>query len=147
MSEKKIISINSVMTMQCQWSVGKTVDKFLESLSGGKITGVKCAGCGKVYVPPQQVCGNCFKVMEEWVELSGEGEVVNYTVAHVDVRNEPLESPKVIGMIKLDGADTTLFGVIKGTETGPGLIGKRVKAVFREKLKGSIRDVSHYEPV
>jgi uncharacterized OB-fold protein len=147
MSDKKIVSINSVMTMQCQWSVGKTVDKFLESLSGGKITGVKCSGCGMVYVPPQQVCGDCFKVMEEWVELSGEGEVANYTVAHVDVRNKPLDETKVIGMIKLDGADTTLFGEIKDADAGSGLIGKKVKAVFRDKLKGSIRDISHYEPV
>jgi uncharacterized OB-fold protein len=147
MTDKKIVSINSVMTMQCRWSVGKTVDKFLDGLAAGKITGVKCSGCGMVYVPPQQVCGDCFKVMEEWVELSGEGEVANYTVAHVDVRNKPIDEPRVIGMIKLDGTDTTLFGEIKGADAGSGLIGKKVKAVFRDKPKGSIRDISHYEPV
>lgn len=147
MSDKKIITINSITAMPCNWSVGKTLDRFLGALEKGRLTAVKCGKCGKVYAPPQQVCGDCFQEMDQWVDLSGEGEVVNYTVAHVDPRNEPLKEPKVIAMIRLDGTDTTLFGVVQGAEAGPDLIGRRVRAVFRDEPKGSIRDVSHYQAI
>ena len=145
--DKKIIAISSIAAMPCNWSVGKNIQRFLEGLADGKVTGIKCGGCGKVYVPPQQLCGDCFKVMEEWIELSGRGQVVNYTVAHVDVRNGPLKEPQIIGMIKFDGADTAVFGRIVGAKAGPELIGLKVKPAFRDERKGSIRDITHYEPV
>lgn len=147
MSEKKIISVGSITAMPCKWSVGKTLEHFLAGLQEGKLLGVKCGECGKVYVPPQQLCSKCFKEIGEWTELSGEGEVVNYTVAHVDVRNKPLDTPEVIAMVKLDGADTALYGRIKGAQAGPDMVGTKVKAVYRDERKGNIRDITHYEPV
>lgn len=143
MAEKKIISVNSITAMPCSWSVGKTLDRFLDGLVEGKIRGLRCPRCKKVYVPPRRLCDHCFQAMEEWVEVGPEGTVLNYTVAHVDFRNEPLDEPKVIGLIRLDGSDSALFGEIKGG--GGDLLGRRVRAVFREERKGVIRDISHYQ--
>lgn len=58
--------------------------KFWDGLRGGKIYGTKCKKCGKLYFPPAADCGECYSSDMEWVELSGEGEIITFT--HIIVR-------------------------------------------------------------
>lgn len=46
----------------------------------GKILGLKCKSCGAVQFPPVPVCGNCGCMDTEWVEMSGEGELVSFAL-------------------------------------------------------------------
>ncbi len=58
--------------------------KFWDGLREGKIYGTKCRRCGKLYFPPVADCGECYSSEMDWVELSGEGEIVTFT--HIIVR-------------------------------------------------------------
>lgn len=58
--------------------------KFWEGLKEGKIFAAKCKKCGKMYFPPVADCGECYSSNMDWVELSGEGEVIAFT--HIVVR-------------------------------------------------------------
>lgn len=58
--------------------------KFWDGLKEGKIYATKCKKCGKLYFPPVADCGECYSSEIEWVELSGEGELLTFT--HIIVR-------------------------------------------------------------
>jgi len=50
-----------------------------------------------------------------------------------------------IGLIRLDGADTSLMHFIGETERGALRIGLRVAAVFAEARSGSILDIAYFK--
>ncbi|MEM1584502.1 MAG: Zn-ribbon domain-containing OB-fold protein [Nitrososphaerota archaeon] len=58
--------------------------KFWDELREGKIYATKCKKCGRLYFPPVADCGECYSSEVEWVELSGEGELLTFT--HIIVR-------------------------------------------------------------
>jgi uncharacterized OB-fold protein len=145
--EKKFMEIPSILSMGCHWSVGPFMDRFYEDLASGKITGIKCPECGKVYVPPRIICGSCWKKLSDWKQVKDKGVVKNFTIAHVDIRNKELGEPQIIGLIQLEGADTCVFGEIKGVSPDNMKIDLKVKAVWAQELKGRVQDITHYEPV
>jgi uncharacterized OB-fold protein len=75
--------------------------------------------------------------------------VENFTIAHVDINKglvEKLDSPRLLAMIKLDGATVPLLGEVKGLEPSKLKNGLRVKAVFKVPPEDSLADLSHFEP-
>jgi hypothetical protein len=136
------------MALPNQYFAGKVGSKFIISLRDAKkILGVKCPKCDKVYVPPREYCEKDLEKLDEnWVELSGEGTVVNYTIVNYNDKHLPLRAPYVLAQIKLDGADTPLTHIIGGTEISEVKTGMRVKAAFAAETTNSIRDIDHFEP-
>jgi uncharacterized OB-fold protein len=146
--EKKFRVVNGLpIPIGYHWSVGLFMDRFYEELINQKIMGIKCPKCGKVYVPPRSVCGPCWQKLSDWKEVKDQGVVENFTVAHVDIREADLKEPRIIGLIKLDGADTCVFGEIKGIASDKIKTGLKVKAVWADERKGRVKDISHYAPV
>ncbi|MEW5947094.1 MAG: Zn-ribbon domain-containing OB-fold protein [bacterium] len=130
--------------------VGQYLEKYILALGERKILAVRCPGCGKVVVPPRSTCGRCDREMEEWLEVGPEGTVENFTAAFVRVKDglvKDLDEPRIIGMIRLDGADSLMDAEIRGVSPGEVKTGLRVKAVWSEKIKGKVTDLSHFEPV
>jgi len=56
---------------------------FCEFLSEHKLMGSRCKVCQEIYAPPRPVCVHCPAGEIEWVELSGKGKLVAYTVVHI----------------------------------------------------------------
>ena len=149
--EKELLTIGSGDLYQpYSWSVGLYGSKFLHELKDHKkIVGIKCPKCGKVYVPPRKVCGQCYVAMDEFVELSDEGEI--YVCAIIQFGFVDPETgiqrpvPYGYAFIKLDGADTCLTHFVDSTDPEKFKVGARVKAVFEGKRKGSLMDIKHFE--
>jgi len=138
------------LTFGYNYRVGAWMEKYLDGLSEKKILGVKCPSCGKVTVPPRSVCGACFTKPEQWVEVPPEGELRTFTVGRVKVAAGEIkdaDEPYVIGMIKLDGADSLLSATVKGIDPDNLKPGIRLKAVFSDEPKGTTADLSYFEPV
>ncbi|MCD6203855.1 MAG: hypothetical protein J7I99_05820, partial [Methanophagales archaeon] len=57
--------------------------EYEEALSNGKLVGLKCLSCGKITCHPMPVCQWCSSRDMERVELSGEGELLTFTVIRV----------------------------------------------------------------
>jgi len=57
------------------------VKKWYDSLEQGKIMGTKCKDCGNIDFPPISVCRKCRSRNLEPVELSGEGNLLMYSVS------------------------------------------------------------------
>jgi hypothetical protein len=140
-----------IISAEYEWAVGKYMDRYIKGLKEKKIFGVKCPSCKRVYVPPRSTCGRCFTEMDEWVEVSDEGSLENFTVGYVKIGEggdlEDLKEPKIIGMIKFDGADTCIVGSIEETEPEEVKIGMKVKAVWREETRGELGDINYYKPI
>lgn len=81
--------------------ISKTL-KFYEGLKQGKVYATKCAGCGKIYFPPNADCPDCLSTSLEWVELGSEAEIETFT--HVVIRPTTFQANKpytvAIGKLK-----------------------------------------------
>ncbi len=129
-------------------TVGNTGHQFMLELKDNKtITGIKCPGCKKVYVPPRSHCPTCFVKMTEWVKLSGKGTLDTYTVVRYKEQYMPKEPPYAYGVIKLDGADTGIVHMIGGVDLNKIKVGMKMEPVFKEQREGSILDIEYFKPV
>ena len=135
-----------------QWSVGKMMEKFIKSFAERKILGAKCPKCGYTYVPPRARCGKCYTKIDErnLVQLSGKGTLTGYTSAFVRLDGKgnflDLREPRVIGAIKLDDSDSTIFLPLGKVDPKDVKEGSRVEAVWREETKGEIADLLCFRP-
>ncbi len=138
----------SKISVPYSWWAGETATRFLTALRDEKkILGVKCATCGKTYIPPRKNCPTCFTENNEWIELTGEGTVQACTVARRQQASIPRTVPVVFALIKMDGADTALLHYVEGVEPEKVAIGMRVKAHFAEKRNGTIQDIACFKPL
>jgi uncharacterized OB-fold protein len=96
-----------------------TVKRFYEALEEDKIMGRQCRDCGNVEWPPVYSCNECGGHHTDWIEMSGEAEVVEfvpargllvqikelmpYAVGHVRLKEGPVVSDIIQG-ISLDNA-------------------------------------------
>ncbi|HOD29387.1 MAG TPA: Zn-ribbon domain-containing OB-fold protein [Syntrophales bacterium] len=132
------------------WTVDEYGSTFLREMRDHKkLVGIKCPKCGKVYVPPRPVCGQCYVGMNEIVPVSDEGEIYVFTIVHfgfVDP-NTGVQRPVPHGyaFIKLDGADTCLTHFLDSVDPVKVKVGARVKAVFEQKRTGSMMDIKHFK--
>lgn len=130
------------------YSAGKTASRFFVELRDRqRIMGKRCSQCQKVIVPPQLFCKECFVDTDEWVEVGPEGTLVTFTVVYHRENHHPKEAPLAYGIIKLDGADTSIVHFLSETEVTKLEHGMRVRAVFSEERKGHILDIECFRPV
>ena len=146
MSEKHFKPVTNIMPpMPCQWSVGPYMERFYQDLSEKGFTGVKCPKCKKVYVPPRKYCSSCHILMTKFVPVKKTGEIINYTVAYQKVDGSRRDQPVMIALIRLDGADTAVFGEVR--TSAPIKVGTRVKAVFAATPGNTVDSLSHFQPI
>jgi len=147
--DKNCFVIEGKLALPYQYLAGKNGSKFIISLRDKKqITGVKCPKCGKVFVPPRTKCMECFvDIGDDWVVLPGTGVVANFTVVRKDDKHLPRKAPFILGLIKLDGADSALPHIVEGIKPDDMKTGMKVKAVFSKESTNTILDIDHFEPV
>jgi uncharacterized OB-fold protein len=141
---------NSKINVPYSWWAGDTASKFFISLRDEKkIIATRCTTCNKTFLPPRKSCPACFTENTEWVSTSDEGAVLAFTVARRQFAAIPADKklPVIWALVKLDGADTALLHYLDEVKPEDVKIGMRVKAVFAEERKATIRDISHFKPV
>jgi uncharacterized OB-fold protein len=78
-----------------------TLKAFFEGAREGRLTGIKCGGCGEVAIPPKQFCAACGARAWESIPLSGEGTLASYTVIRVAAASHAGEAPYAVGVVSL----------------------------------------------
>lgn len=137
------------MALPNQYFAGRVGSKFIIALRDEhKILGVKCEKCDKVFVPPREYCEKCLsKLDENWVELSNEGVVTNFTVVNYNDKHLPRRAPYILALIKVEGADTPFPHIVEGVDFDDVKVGMKVRAVFADKTTNTILDLDHFEPL
>lgn len=143
------VHVVAEMNQAWRYAASAAMARFCEGLKQRRIEALRCAGCGRRYLPPRPVCGNCHLRLTDWVPVRDEGRLEAWTVVHVpilDPRSGRMrESPYGMGLVRLDGADTTLNHYVAESDPAKLAIGARVRAVWRERLEGAIDDIRHFE--
>ncbi len=153
MSPKELLIIDSGSARQpFHYAIGLHGSKFFEALRDHKkILAIRCPRCGKVYVPPRGVCGECFVELHEFVEVGPGGSIGTFTILRYNFidpeTGEQKPVPYGYGFIKLDGADTLFQHYIDIEDETKVKIGARVEPVFAENRKGTIKDILSFRIV
>jgi len=137
------------LTFTYNYRVGQPMERYLLGLAEKRILGVRCPECKRVLLPPRSACGACAARPDEWVEVNPTGTLERFTVAHVTVDKgeiRDLDAPVVIGMIRLDGADSLLTARVEGISPAQCRTGIRVRAVWKDPPAGTYDDLDHFEP-
>ena len=143
------------------FAVGQAVSVFLEGLRQGRILGVKCPRCGRVFVPPRSYCEYCHAPTRDWVELPGTGSIHTAVVSYIATDRSRLEEPEIVGVIRLDspgyrpdsyefaGLFHRICGITSEDVMSGRAIGMKVKPRWRppEERRGDINDIECFEPV
>jgi uncharacterized protein len=110
--------------------------------------GSRCAVCKTVYFPPRTVCPSCTAHRQslgkmEPFHLSGEGEVVSYTVVHEAAGGFEMEVPYVLAIVHtVEGP--LLTGQVVNVLPNDVQIGLKVRATFRKLREEGPAGVIHY---
>ena|SRR4030065_347051 len=92
-----------------------TIEQFYKFMSQGKLMAGKCTRCGKTHLPPRPLCDNCFSQEFEWVEVSGKGKLVTFTVIHIAPPQFAALAPYAVGIVQLDNG-LRIPGMISGVK-------------------------------
>ncbi len=88
-----------------------TLKGFFERVREGRLTGIRCGGCGEVAIPPKEFCASCGTRAWEPVPLSGDGTLTSYTIIRVAPARHAADAPYAVGVVSLkEGA--SIFGRI-----------------------------------
>lgn len=130
------IVIESRIKIPYRWPAGRAGGLFLSALRDeGRLVGLRCPSCRKVFVPPRPRCLTCKVACEEPVTVGPEGVVTTWT----------RRGDTVFILVTLDGADTALLHLLaKSAEPQSGM---RVRAVLAERRTGHIQDIQEFRPV
>ena len=150
MSEDKVIVSNQGMVRaDFNFWVGRYLDKFFDGFENKKVIGNKCGKCSDVFVPPRKICGKCNLVIpleENWVDLPDTGTLLNYTITPYRVNDRTHRKTKdlLLGMIQIDGSNTSIVYRLMNLDPNEVKIGMKVKIDWVEKPKGDPSDIKGF---
>lgn len=110
--------------------------------------GSRCTNCRTVYFPPRAVCPTCAKHRQslgrlEPYQLSGEGEVVAFTVVHDAAVGFEMQVPYALAIVRTkEGPQLT--GQVVDIDPHEVQIGLKVRATFRKLREEGKAGVIHY---
>jgi uncharacterized OB-fold protein len=90
-----------------------TIEQFYKFLAQGKLMAGKCQKCGKIHLPPRPLCDQCFSQDFEWMEVSGKGRLLTYTVIHIAPPQFQAMAPYAVGIVQLENS-LRIPGMIQG---------------------------------
>ncbi len=110
--------------------------------------GSRCTNCRTVYFPPRSVCPTCSTHRQsigklEPFQLSGEGEVITYSVVHDAAEGFEMQVPYVVALVRTREGPT-LTGQVVDVDPHTVRIGLKVRATFRKLREDGRAGVIHY---
>ncbi len=84
-----------------------TAASFYDFLAGHKLMGARCACDSAIYLPPRAYCPHCQQQGMEWLEMSGKGKLLTFTVVYIGpaamiAAGFDRKNPYCVGIVELD---------------------------------------------
>lgn len=110
--------------------------------------GSRCTVCQSVYFPPRAVCPTCSTHRQslgkmEPFQLSGDGDVVSFTVVHEAAVGFEMQVPYVLAIVQT-AEGPLLTGQVVNVRPDEVQIGLKVRATFRKLREEGPAGVIHY---
>jgi uncharacterized protein len=106
-----------------------TIEQFYKFLSQAKLMAGKCQKCSKIHLPPRPLCDNCYSTQFEWMQISGKGKLVTFTVIHVAPLQFQALAPYAVGIVQLENG-LKIPGMIQGVTQEELVIGMELTLDF-----------------
>jgi uncharacterized OB-fold protein len=146
--KKEPMFTEGFVIMPYKYSVGALASKFFVELRDKKkLSAAKCPKCNFVNMPPRSVCPKCFGKIEDLVDISGAGTLVSFTRVQYDSAVQAIKPPYAIGIIKMDGTDTSMVHFLGEVDFKDLKAGMKLEPVFNEKRNANILDIKYFKPV
>ena len=141
--------ISTPVVLDYTYSPGIAQDRFLRAIKEGRMLGLGCEECGRVYFPSRGSCPRCAKPTTKEVEVKDSGTVITYCVVRVPSANIEVELPYCAANILFDGADITTTLLVQGCPMEDIRIGMRVQAVWRPEAEWdyTLSNIDHVKPL
>jgi uncharacterized OB-fold protein/putative sterol carrier protein len=155
--EQELIVLKKTISLNEKFSTGPIMGKFLKGLKDKKIYANKCPQCGRLQLPPREVCAECRVRAADFLEVGPKGEV-----RYMDIVYYAMPDP-LTGVARETpyGGINVLLDGCTGNETLPHFIrkdqiekiqmgwhekkGTRVRPVWEENRIGDIWDIKYFE--
>ena len=102
--------------------------EYNENLRQGRLSGLKCSGCGELSAQPRLVCAKCGGRDLEAIELKGGGTVQTFTVNYVAAEGRESEAPYIVAIVELDEGPWVMGNIIglKPQDATMDIMGRKV---------------------
>jgi hypothetical protein len=102
--------------------------EYNENLRQGRLSGLKCNGCGELSAQPRLVCAKCGGQDLEAVELKGGGTIQTFTVNYVAAEGRESEAPYIVAIVQLDDGPWVMGNItgLKPEEATMDIMGRKV---------------------
>ena len=125
--------IQTPVELDYTYGPGVAGDKFLRAIKEGRMIGLGCEECGRVYFPTRGSCPRCAKPTTKEVEVKDTGTVITFSVVRVPSENIEVELPYCAANVLFDGSDISTTLLVQECKMEDIRIGMRVQAVWRPK--------------
>ncbi len=148
---EELIVKRQIISIPQEFSTGPVMGKFLNAFKEKKILANKCPECGRLQLPPREVCAECVVRCDEWVEVGPEGVLsiadIAYYASPDPLTGETRETPYVSAHVLLDGCKDheTMWHELKPSDRDRAKRGVRVRPVWSENRIGAITDIKYFE--
>ncbi len=105
-----------------------TFKEYNENLKQGRLSGLRCAGCGEISAQPRIICARCGGKDFNVVEFKGGGAIQTFTVNYVAAEGRESEAPYIVAIVELDEGPWVMGNItgIKPNEATMDIMGKKV---------------------
>ena len=119
-----LVRLNQVLSIPQRFATGPVMGKFLNAFKEKRILANKCPQCGRLQLPPREICAECRVRATEWVEVGPEGVIatpdITYYASPDPLTGETRETPYISAHFLLKGCKDheTLWHELKMTDFG-----------------------------
>jgi uncharacterized OB-fold protein/putative sterol carrier protein len=155
--EQELVVLRKTISVNQRFATGPVMGKFLKGLKEKKILANKCPRCGRLQLPPREVCAVCRVEATEWKEVGPKGNLeiieIVYYASPDPLTGETRETPYGSIHVLLDGCrgNETFWHLLRRDqifqvkEAWGGEKGTRLRPAWAETRTGSIHDIQYFE--
>jgi len=156
-SEQELLVLKKTISVNQKFATGPVMGKFLKALKEKKILANQCPKCGRLQLPPREVCAECRVEATGWKEVGPRGSLmvidIVYYASPDPLTGETRETPYGSIHVLLDGCKGNetfwhllrrdqIFEVKEAWKDQPG---SRLRPVWADIRTGSIHDIQYFE--
>jgi len=148
---EELISIKYTASINQRFATGPIMGKWFKGLQEKKFYATKCPSCGRIQIPPREVCAECVVRSEEFVEVGPNALVANTDIVYY-ASPDPLtgnvrSTPYVTLYLWMDGTTPgeCLSFDLNPKDTHRIKRGMRVRPVWNETRTAGIDDLLYFE--
>ena len=148
---EEFISIKAMPSINQRFATGAHMGQWFKGLMNKKFYAAKCPSCGRIQIPPREVCAECVVRSDDFVEVGPNGTVANMDIVYY-ASPDPLtgkvrSTPYVTLYLWMDGTTPgeCLSFDLNPKDTNRIQRGMRVRPVWNEVRNAGIDDLLYFE--